>query len=202
MFTGLAVGCALFIFWALVSGIFSKGTKGVDSMPLEERRIGMSSVYEASVSDAMLWMAEPNVLIVLGFYSLDKPSCETISSHLDTMAERYAEKVAVLQLNVGAREVVILGEHKITQTPTLKFFLNGVDVETLVGVQGETEIDDVFKKYTDTIQGEFVLLTDELPGLSRESSSKSTMSREKKGYLPPSMRRIKAPESSLGIAPN
>ena len=54
----------------------------------QERREGISKLHEASASDVREWLAEPNVLVVLDFYSDSCPPCIAMMPALHKMAER------------------------------------------------------------------------------------------------------------------
>lgn len=172
-----------------------------DSVP-KERREGISRVHVARVSDVRVWLAEPNVLVVLDFYSENCPPCKVMGPHLDAMAKKYADKSAIMKLNVGRpgeMATMAMNEYQIQETPVLKFFLNGKEVKELRGAKSEAEIDAVFSKYTSKIKGEFTMREGDLPGGGALRTVEEMMVRTKKDDLPAGMSRVKVPSGSKQI---
>lgn len=168
----------------------------------KERREGISKVHEASASDMKLWLAEPNVLVVLDFYSENCPPCKVVAGHLDVMATKYSDKSAIMKLNVGRPgelATMAMNEYRIDQTPVLKFFLNGEEVKELRGQKSEEEIDAVFSRYTSKIEGEFTMLEGDLPGGGALRTVEEMMVRGKKSDLPVGMTRVKVPTGSKQV---
>ncbi len=167
-----------------------------------ERRAGIKKVHRASVSDIRKWLAEPNVLVVLDFYSDSCSLCKKMDPLLVKMAEKYADKSAIMKLNVGKPgevATVALNEYKINQTPVLKFYLNGKEVKEFQGIQTEEDLDHAFKKYTSKIDGEFTMKEGELPGMSSQRSLEEMMVRSKKGELPTGVTRSKVPVDATDV---
>jgi len=167
-----------------------------------ERRAGIKKVHKASVSDIRKWLAEPNVLVVLDFYSESCPPCKAMDPSLVKMSEKYADKSAIMKLNVGKPgevATVALNEYKINQTPVLKFYLNGEEVKELQGIQTEEDLDFAFKKYTSRIDGEFTMKEGELPGMSSQRSVEEMMVRSKKGVLPSGITKSKVPVDATDV---
>ena len=167
-----------------------------------ERRAGIKKVHKASVSDIRKWLAEPNVLVVLDFYSDSCRLCKEMDPSLVKMAEKYADKSAIMKLNVGKPgevATVALNEYKINQTPVLKFYLNGKEVKEFQGIQTEEDLDYAFKKYTSKIDGEFTLKEGELPGMRSQRSVEEMMIRSKKGEFPAGVTRSKVPVDATDV---
>ena len=173
-----------------------------ESLPTE-RRQGISGVHDASVSDVKLWLAEPNVLVVLDFYSDSCPPCRALSPKLDAMAKKYAEHSAIMKVNVGRpgeAATMAMNEYQIDQTPVLKFFLNGKEVGDLRGDQTESKLDSAFKKHTDKIQGEFTMKEGKLPGSGNSQRSvEEMMVRGEKGGLPTGITRVRVPKGAKDV---
>ncbi len=167
-----------------------------------ERRAGIKKVHEASVSDVRKWLAEPNVLVVLDFYSASCPPCKAMDPLLVKMAEKYADKSAIMKLNVGKPgevATVALNEYKINQTPVLKFYLNGEEVKELQGIQTEEDLDLAFNKYTSKIDGEFTMKEGDLPGMRSQRSLEEMMVRTNKGELPAGITRSRVPDDAKDV---
>ena len=172
-----------------------------ESLPTE-RRQGISRVHDASASDVKLWLAEPNVLVVLDFHSDSCPPCRVLSPKLDAMAKKYAENSAIMKVNVGKpgeAETMAMNEYQIDETPVLKFFLNGKEVAELRGVQDDEKLDRTFKKYTEKIKGEFTMKEGELPGSNTQRSAEEMMTRGKKGELPTGITRVRVPKEAKDV---
>lgn len=160
-----------------------------------DRREGIERVHSATISEAKKWVAEPNVLVVLDFYSANCPLCVEMSPSLDKMAKKYGGKSAVMKLNVGepgetARMAV--EEYGISQTPELRFYLNGKELKSVAGVKSEEELDALFEKYTGKIsdEKEFVMREGEMPG-QKAQTVEEMMARVSKGELPRGITKVK-----------
>ena len=167
-----------------------------------ERRAGIKKVHKASVSDIRKWLAEPNVLVVLDFYSDSCRLCQEMDPLLVKMAAKYADKSAIMKLNVGKPgevATVALNEYKINQTPVLKFYLNGEEVKEFQGVQTEEDLDFAFKKYTSKIDGEYTMREGDLPGMRSQRGVEEMMVRTKKGELPSGVTRSKVPVDATDV---
>jgi len=167
-----------------------------------ERRAGIKKVHKASVPDIRKWLDEPNVLVVLDFYSDSCQLCTTMDPALVKMAEKYADKSAIMKLNVGKPgdvATVAINEYKINETPTLKFYLNGEEVKELRGNQTEEDLDSTFKKYTSKIDGDYTMKGGELPGMRSQRTLEEMMVRTKKGELPPGLTRSKVPVDGTDV---
>lgn len=167
-----------------------------DSAP-KERHAGIKKMHAASVSDLREWLAEPNVLVVLNFYSDTCPPCKVMMPDLVKLSEKYADKAAVLKLNVGKPgdvATIAMNEYKINETPVLKFYLNGEEVKELRGVQTMEELDSAFNKYTSKIDGEYTMRDNELPGMKSQRTVEEMMVRGTKGELPDGFTRAKVPK--------
>lgn len=189
-----------------VQGLFSSVTGNADT---SERRVGLGKIHEASVSDVSEWLAEPNVLVVLDFYSDTCPPCLAMMPAIEKMAAKYGDKTAVLKLNVGSRGAVAtmaVDQYKLTKTPVLKFFLNGEEVKELVGAQSEQELDLVFSRYTQKIDTTLTLKDGVMPGQKVERSIDEMMVRVKKGEDREGIKRGKIPKDAKsftgGLPPN
>lgn len=186
-----------------------------ESLPTE-RRQGISRVHEASASDVKLWLAEPNVLVALDFYSLTCPPCQALSPKLDAMAEKYAEHSAIMKVNVGKpgeTATMAINEYKIDETPVLKFFLNGKEVAELRGNPSDEDLDKVFSKYTSKVVGEFTMKEGDVPGSMSQRTAEDMMVRGKRGDLAVGITRVRVPmdakevteglpKNMLGVSPN
>ncbi|MGJ8671407.1 thioredoxin family protein [Rubritalea sp.] len=160
-----------------------------------ERREGIQRVHSATISEAKMWLAEPNVLVVLDFYSASCPRCAEMSPSLNKMAKKYGGKSAVMKLNVGEpgeTAKVAVEEYEITQTPELKFFLNGKELKSVAGAQSDEELDALFEKYTGKISDdkEFVMKEGVMPG-QKAQAVEEMMVRVSKNELPQGISRVK-----------
>ncbi|MEO1857445.1 MAG: thioredoxin family protein [Rubritalea sp.] len=172
-----------------------------ESLPAE-RRQGISRVYNASTSDVKLWLAEPNVLVVLNFHSSTCPASKALSPKLDAMAIKYAEHSAIMKVNVGRpgeAATMAMNEYQIDETPVLKFFLNGKEVDELRSVQNDEKLERAFKKHTEKIKGEFTMKEGELPGSQNQRSVEDMMVRGKRGDLPAGITRVRVPEGAKDV---
>lgn len=167
-----------------------------------ERRAGLTKMHDASSSDVREWLAEPNVLVVLDFYSERCPPCLAMMPDLKVMAEKYGDKAAILKLNVGAPGEVAdmaMNEYEIEKTPLLKFYLNGEEVKELEGLQSAEELEKVFKRYTGKIEGEFTMRAGDMPGQKSERTVEDMMTPVRKGDLPKGITRAKIPKNAKSV---
>ncbi|MGJ8671406.1 thioredoxin family protein [Rubritalea sp.] len=176
---------------------------GVDSVfEPKERREGIAKPHKASVDDVNQWLAEPNVLVVLDFYSEQCPPCLAMAPDLAALADQYGDKAAVMKLNVGKSGPVAQmanEEYKVTQTPTLKFFLNGKEVKSMRGSQSREEIDAVFARYTAKVDGEYVMREGEMPGNMSGRTVEDMMQRVSRNELPKGMTRVIVPTEAKDV---
>lgn len=167
-----------------------------------ERREGLTKLHDASPSDVREWLEEPNVLVVLDFYSERCPPCLAMMPSLQKMADKYGAKSAVLKLNVGTPGEVAnmaMNEYKIKKTPLLKFFLNGKEVKELEGLQSEEELDAVFSKYTAKIDDNLVAREGDMPGQKSERTVEDMMVPVSKNDLPKGITRTKVPKDAKSV---
>ncbi len=172
-----------------------------ESLPTE-RRQGISRMHDASASDVKLWLAEPNVVVVLNFYSETNPASKALSAKLDEMATKYAENSAIMKVNVGKpgeAATMAINEYQIDEAPVLKFFLNGKKVEELRRTPSDEKLDSVFSKYTGKIEGEFTMKEGELPGSNDQRTAEDMMVRGKKGGLPTGITRVRVPKGAKDV---
>ena len=172
-----------------------------ESLPTE-RRQGIARAHDATASDVKLWLAEPNVLVVLNFHSDTSPASKALNPKLDALAETYAEHAAIMKVNVGKpgeAATMAMNEYEIDDVPVVKFFLNGKEVEHLSGAQEDEKLDSVFKKYTEKLQGEFTMKEGELPGMNDGRTEEEMMVRYQKGDLPDGMTRVRVPTEAQDI---
>ena len=173
-----------------------------ESLPVE-RRQGISRVHEASASDVKLWLAEPNVLVVLDFYSSTSAPCQALSPKLDAMAKKYAEHSAIMEVNVGRpgeAATMAMNEYQIEKVPVLKFFLNGKEVAELRGDQSDEVLESAFSKYTTGIvEGEFTMKEGDLPGGNSQRTVEDMMVRGKKGDLAVGITRVRVPKDAKEV---
>ncbi|MFT5882427.1 MAG: thioredoxin-like negative regulator of GroEL [Crocinitomicaceae bacterium] len=180
---------------SVVSGVVG------ESLPTE-RRQGISQVHDASASDVKLWLAEPNVLVVLDFYSPTCGTCQALSPKLDAMAKKYAEHSAIMKVNVGKpgeAAMMAMNEYQIDKIPVLKFFLNGKEVEELKGDQSAESLESVFSKYTIKVEGEFTMKEGDLPGAKSQQTAEEMMVRVKKGDLAAGITRVRVPKDAQEV---
>ncbi|MFD2158499.1 thioredoxin family protein [Rubritalea tangerina] len=164
-----------------------------------ERRAGIKKVHSASVEDVKTWLAEPNVLVVLEFHSATSAGSLALSPRLDAMAERYADTAAIMRVEVGKpgdEATMAMNEYNVDETPTLKFFLNGEEVDELKGAKSESELDEIFARHTSGIDTALTLREGELPGTRSQRTVEDMMVRRKKGDLPSGITRVKVPEDA------
>ncbi|MFC5050189.1 thioredoxin family protein [Rubritalea spongiae] len=167
-----------------------------------ERREGIAKPHEASVDDVKLWVAEPNVLVVLDFYSDQCPPCRAMAPHIEALAKQYGDKAAVMRLNVGKPGSVAQmahDEYGVTRTPTLKFFFNGREVKSMLGAQSKEKLDAVFSTYTAKIDGEYVMREGDMPGKKTERTVEDMMQRISKKELPQGITRVKVPDEAKDV---
>lgn len=185
-----------------LEGVVDQATELVGAPSIfepKERREGIPKTHEASIEDVDAWLAEPNVLVVLDFYSDRCPPCAAMTPHLVALADQYGEKAAVMKLNIGQPGSVaqVAGDkYKVSQTPTLKFFLNGKEVKTMRGAQSKDELEAIFATYTSKIDGEYVMREGEMPGSKPERTVEDMMQRISKNDLPQGITRVKVPVGS------
>lgn len=167
-----------------------------ESLPAE-RRQGISHVYDASAADVKLWLDEPNVVVVLSFYSATSPASQALSPKLDAMAKKYAEHSAIMKINVGKpgdAATMAMNEYQIDETPVLKFFLNGEEVAELRGAQTDEDLDLIFSEYTGKVVGEFTMREGDLPGANQLRTAEDMMVRGKTSDLPSGITRVHVPK--------
>ncbi|MFC5050188.1 thioredoxin family protein [Rubritalea spongiae] len=161
----------------------------------DERREGIERVHKATISEAKQWLSEPNVLVVLDFYSKNCPLCKEMSPSIEKMAKKFGSKAAVMRLNVGEpgeTAKVATEEYNVSQTPELKFYLNGKELKAVEGLQSEEELEALFEKYTGKISDdkEFVMKDGFMPG-QKAQSVEEMMMRISKDELPQGVTRVK-----------
>jgi thioredoxin 1 len=155
------------------------------------------------LEEAKTWLAEPNVLVVLDFYSESSPPCAAMAPSVKKMAQKYGDKAAVMKLNLsepGEDAKMAMEEYEITATPTLKFFMNGKELKSVEGMQSEEKLDSLFAKYTGKISDnkEYTIKEGEMPG-QKAQTVEEMMVRVPKDELPRGITRVKVSEEEATV---
>jgi len=83
--------------------------------------------------------------VLLDFWASWCGPCKMLSPIVDDVAEEVKGNIKVGKVNVDD-EIELSSKFKIMSIPTLIFFKNGENVETLVGVRSKQEILSMIKK--------------------------------------------------------
>lgn len=179
-----------------VQSVVSDVTSG-GNVP-SERREGITRVHNATMSEVKQWLAEPNVLVVLDFYSANCPPCAAMAPSIEKMAKKYGNKAAVMKINLseeGETSKMAMEEYEIVAAPTLKFFMNGKELKSVEGMQSEEQLEKLFSRYTGKIsdEKEFAMKEGDMPGQSA-NSVEEMMTPLAKSDLPQGITRVKISE--------
>ena len=86
--------------------------------------------------------------VCVKFYANWCGPCRMLSQVMQDINDPKYDKVKVVEVDVDeARKVAT--QHGIMSIPTMVFYVKGKPVETVVGFRNETELKELFDKYTD-----------------------------------------------------
>jgi len=98
-------------------------------------------------TDATLEQAlKENRVALVDFWAPWCGPCRMIAPILDQLAAEVADKAAVIKVNVDENPVTAM-KYRILSIPTLKLFVNGLEVKTVVGVRPLAELKSLVLEY-------------------------------------------------------
>ena len=159
----------------------------------KERVVGRSHIVSSGRETLDKWKAEPNVFVVVDFYSDTCEPCRVLEASLKEMASKYGDKSVILKVNID-RNSALAEEYGVSGTPDVRCYLNGKEVDKFVGTKPDDQLDKIFAKHTKEIDDDLPILEREV---ETEPSGPITVQREK-GYLPPGVERAKIPKDMKG----
>ena len=98
-----------------------------------------------STDDTYKKLVAENKLVLVDFWAPWCSPCKTLTPILETIAQNYKE-LKVLKHNIDDFPNVATAEN-IRSIPTLYLYKDGVQVETIIGAQPETQIVNIIKKH-------------------------------------------------------
>jgi len=109
-------------------------------------------IQQVSGEELESWLKKEDQHIVVEFYTPWCGGCRQISPILDRLAKEYSGNVKIVKVHT-AEEQETVKKYAIIGSPTLLFFVQGDEVDRLVGPRFETHIRKKFKKlFSDSIQ--------------------------------------------------
>lgn len=86
-------------------------------------------------------------LVLVDFFATWCGPCKRIAPFLETSAEKYADQLVVLKVDVDQLNELAMGRYVVSSMPTFIFFKNGQTVERFSGANAE-KIEETIKKHT------------------------------------------------------
>lgn len=84
-------------------------------------------------------------LVLVDLYATWCTPCKALAPVLEELAEKYADKIKVVKVNVGEEES-IAAKLGIASIPTVIFFKNGQTAASFVGLRSASEIEKMIEK--------------------------------------------------------
>mgnify|MGYP004464848315 CR=1 FL=1 len=85
-------------------------------------------------------------LVIVDLYATWCGPCKALAPILGEIAEKYADKVKVVKVNVDEEES-LAAKMGVASIPTVIFFRNGQPVTSFVGLKSAAEIEKIIEKY-------------------------------------------------------
>lgn len=84
-------------------------------------------------------------LVLVDLYATWCTPCKALAPVLEELADRYADKIKVVKVNVDEEES-IAAKFGIASIPTVIFFKNGQTAASFVGLRSASEIEKMIEK--------------------------------------------------------
>ena len=84
-------------------------------------------------------------LVLVDLYATWCTPCKALAPVLEELADKYADKIKVVKVNVGEEES-IAAKLGIASIPTVIFFKNGQTAASFVGLRSASEIEKMIEK--------------------------------------------------------
>lgn len=84
-------------------------------------------------------------LVLVDLYATWCTPCKALAPVLEELADKYADKIKVVKVNVGEEESVA-AKLGIASIPTVIFFKNGQTAASFVGLRSASEIEKMIEK--------------------------------------------------------
>ena len=84
-------------------------------------------------------------LVLVDLYATWCTPCKALAPVLEELADKYADKIKVVKVNVGEEES-IAAKFGIASIPTVIFFKNGITAASFVGLRSASEIEKMIEK--------------------------------------------------------
>ena len=84
-------------------------------------------------------------LVLVDLYATWCTPCKALAPVLEELADKYADKIKVVKVNVGEEES-IAAKFGIASIPTVIFFKNGQTAASFVGLRSASEIEKMIEK--------------------------------------------------------
>lgn len=134
-------------------------------------------------------------LVVVGFHAEWCGPCQRMVPLLDQMAREFADRVMIGTVDVDQQRSIAL-KRGVQGIPDLRFFLDGKEVDRIVGLPSATELKQVFTKHSARAK------TVPVSEPSAASGPKEPEIRPlSEGWLPPGMQRKNGGNGSPRIKP-
>ena len=107
----------------------------------------MGNVREVTDGSFKAEVLESKVPVLIDFWAPWCPPCRAIAPVIEELANEMGEKVKILKMNVDDN-FEIPNQLGIRSIPTLKIFVNGSEVNQMVGAGSKDQIKALFSGHT------------------------------------------------------
>ncbi len=80
-----------------------------------------------------------NIPVLVDYYAPHCGPCRVMAGVLEKLAPKYADQVKIVGINVEDNYDLAI-QYEVISTPTLKLFKDGMEVESLVGMQPQDSV--------------------------------------------------------------
>ena len=85
-------------------------------------------------------------VVIVDFWADWCAPCKALAPILEKVAEKHEDSVKIAKLNVDENQDIAM-RYQITGIPTVKFFKDGKEVETIIGLQTQGVYEELISKY-------------------------------------------------------
>jgi len=157
-----------------------------------ERKKGLDYVKLSNPEEIQKWKRESNVLVITDYIEEGSEACENTTLNLKRIANKYGDKVAILQINVSNSKKLLnyAKSRGIKHYPSMEVYLNGKQLDTVLGELAHASLEEIVTDYLEEIPDNL---------RARDEFEQEMLTKKYVGELPNGVERVKIPANQSVI---